>query len=74
MASRKGKKSRSSVADWAWRCQECGHRFPSAAAAERAAFGDDGCPGCGGSDIDESLRLAAIRAAEAETAELVARR
>lgn len=33
-------------------CQECGWRFKSARAAERAAFGDDGCPGCGSSDID----------------------
>jgi hypothetical protein len=34
-------------------CCECGHKFYSAAAAERASFGDSGCPGCGGSDIDE---------------------
>lgn len=33
-------------------CQECGHKFYTEKAAERAAFGDRGCPGCGGSDID----------------------
>lgn len=33
-------------------CQECGRAFYSTRAAERASFGDDGCPGCGGSDID----------------------
>jgi len=33
-------------------CQECGHKFFSVKAAERASSGDSGCPGCGGSDID----------------------
>ena len=33
-------------------CQECGHKFRTVKAAERAAFGDAGCPSCGGSDID----------------------
>ncbi len=33
-------------------CLECGHRFRTLKSAERAAFGDEGCPGCGGSDID----------------------
>ena len=33
-------------------CQECGHKFYSAKAAERAMHGDDGCPRCGGTDID----------------------
>jgi len=33
-------------------CQECGHKFRTVKAAEKAAFGDDGCPKCGGSDID----------------------
>ncbi len=33
-------------------CQECGRKFYSTAAAQRASFGDNGCPGCGGSDID----------------------
>jgi hypothetical protein len=31
-------------------CQECGRKFRTAGAAERAA--SDGCPGCGGVDID----------------------
>lgn len=34
-----------------WICQECGRRMTTKA-AERAAFGPKGCPGCGGSDID----------------------
>lgn len=33
-------------------CQECGKKFYTEKAAERASFGDHGCPGCGGSDID----------------------
>lgn len=33
-------------------CVECGHKFRTLASAERAAFGDDGCPKCGSSDID----------------------
>ncbi len=37
-----------------FQCLECGYRFPSTAAAERAGCGDDGCPGCGGTDIDEA--------------------
>lgn len=36
-----------------WQCLECGKKFSSAAAAERAAMSDRGCPGCGGSDIDD---------------------
>lgn len=35
-----------------WKCMECGRKFRTAKAAQRAAFGDRGCPGCGGSDID----------------------
>lgn len=31
-------------------CQECGRKFKTIAAAERAV--DRGCPNCGGSDID----------------------
>jgi hypothetical protein len=31
---------------------ECGHKFRTVKAAERASFGPNGCPGCGGSDID----------------------
>ena len=31
---------------------ECGHKFKTIKAAEKASFGDKGCPKCGGSDID----------------------
>jgi predicted nucleic acid-binding Zn-ribbon protein len=31
-------------------CQECGRKFRTVAAAERAT--NNGCPGCGGCDID----------------------
>ena len=31
-------------------CLECGRKFYSVKAAEKAA--DDGCPGCGGCDIE----------------------
>lgn len=31
-------------------CLECGRRFKTTAAAERAAY--NGCPNCGGVDID----------------------
>ena len=34
----------------AFRCMECGRRFKTTRAAERAA--NNGCPGCGGVDID----------------------
>jgi len=33
-------------------CTECGHKFKTIKAAEKASFGDHGCPKCGGSDID----------------------
>lgn len=33
-------------------CLECGREFKTVEAAEKAAFGDKGCPKCGGSDID----------------------
>ena len=33
-------------------CQECGKSFFTVKAAERAQ--NDGCPKCGGSDIDEA--------------------
>lgn len=33
-------------------CQECGKKFYNAESANRAVFGDNGCPKCGGSDID----------------------
>ena len=35
-----------------FQCQECGRTFRTAKAAARAAFADNGCPGCGGVDID----------------------
>jgi len=35
-----------------FKCQECGHLFYSVKAAERATFGESGCPRCHGSDID----------------------
>src|SRR2546427_8317762 len=34
-----------------FKCQECGRKFYSVKSAEKASFGDEGCPGCGGSDI-----------------------
>lgn len=37
-----------------FKCMECGRKFKTVKAAERAAFGPDGCPGCGGSDIGEA--------------------
>jgi predicted nucleic acid-binding Zn-ribbon protein len=33
-----------------YKCQECGRKFRTTKAAEKASF--DGCPGCGGVDID----------------------
>lgn len=35
-----------------WQCLECGKKFRDAASAERAVNGS-GCPGCGGTDIDD---------------------
>jgi hypothetical protein len=37
-----------------WKCQECGRKFRTVKAAERAA--SDGCPGCGGVDIDVDVQ------------------
>ena len=34
-----------------WKCLECGRKFRTTRAAERATF--NGCPGCGGVDIDD---------------------
>ena len=34
-----------------WKCQECGKRM-TAKQAEKAMFGADGCPKCGGADVD----------------------
>jgi predicted nucleic acid-binding Zn-ribbon protein len=36
--------------DYTWKCQECGRKFRTVKAAENAAM--DGCPKCGGVDID----------------------
>ena len=33
-------------------CMDCGKKFRTVRAAERAAFGDRGCPKCGSSDVD----------------------
>ena len=38
-------------------CLECGYKFKTLKAAERAAFGDSGCPKCGGSDIDMDYEI-----------------
>lgn len=43
-------------------CNECGHRFKTIKAAERASFGPNGCPKCGGSDVQlTEKKLAAAR-------------
>ena len=44
------------MTDDTFACMECGYRFRTIAAAERAAFGDSGCPRCGSSDIDIDTR------------------
>lgn len=41
-------------------CLECGRKFKTAAAAERAA--DRGCPKCGGVDIDCEPMFTFVRA------------
>jgi predicted nucleic acid-binding Zn-ribbon protein len=33
-----------------WTCLECGRKFRTVKAAEKASY--NGCPGCGGVDID----------------------
>lgn len=40
--------------DSGFACMECGYRFKTIKAAEKASFGPDGCPQCGGADIDLS--------------------
>ena len=35
-----------------YKCMECGYKFRTVRSAERAAFGDDGCPKCTSTDID----------------------
>lgn len=54
---------------YTFKCQECGKKFKTTAAAEKAS--NDGCPKCGGVDIDVdeivacSAPLAALRRAVA---------
>jgi hypothetical protein len=43
-----------------FKCQDCGRKFKTARAAERAA--NRGCPGCGGVDIDLRVDAAAPEA------------
>ena len=47
---------RSSQDEWRWRCQEYGHVYRNAEAADRA-LSHAGCPTCGGYDADCSLPL-----------------
>jgi len=42
-------------------CMECGRKFKSVRAAEKAA--NDGCPGCGGVDVDIDVETRAAHAA-----------
>ena len=35
-----------------FQCGECGRKFYTVKSAERAAFGDRGCPDCGSSDVE----------------------
>ena len=42
---------------WDWRCQECEYTFKTVKSAQKAAFGNKGCPKCGSTDIDMSLPL-----------------
>ena len=37
-----------------WQCMECG-KLMTLKAAEKASFGPDGCPRCGGADIDQAV-------------------
>lgn len=57
-------------------CNECGYKFRTVKAAERAAFGERGCPGCGGADIDLAPveRKALIAQVDAALAERAAKR
>lgn len=42
-----------------YKCQECGRKFKTTRAAQRAA--DKGCPKCGGVDIDLDYEPASVR-------------
>lgn len=53
-AKRRAARKASAPATSGFACQECGHKFRTIKAAERAAFGPNGCPKCGGADIDLS--------------------
>lgn len=55
-----------------WACMECGHKFKTVAAAKKAAFGDRGCPKCGGADIDLDVEKK-VTPAEWEKAKAMAR-
>ncbi len=44
-------KPRKAAAPRDWKCNECGRRM-TMKAAERAMFGENGCCGCGGADIE----------------------
>jgi predicted nucleic acid-binding Zn-ribbon protein len=46
-------------------CLECGRKFRTTKAAEKAV--NDGCPGCGGSDIDLDTSAPATRKAASRT-------
>lgn len=35
-----------------FKCQECSHKFYTLKTAEKAIYGTEGCPKCGGTDID----------------------
>lgn len=47
-----------------WQCQECG-KLLTLKQAEKAAFGSDGCPNCGGSDID-LVRIRGVKTADSQ--------
>ena len=49
---REGVIAKERVQEPALQCQECGRKFYTVRAARKAMFGDDGCPCCGGSDLD----------------------
>lgn len=43
--------TKSAKTEHSWACQECGKRL-SAKQAERVMLGPNGCPKCGGADVD----------------------
>lgn len=40
-----------------FQCMECGKKFYTVTSAEKAMFGAQGCPKCGGADIDEAAAV-----------------